>query len=171
MDAIEQAVPEQPRYRRAQHRLRRRRNELHRAVAAMARNDVAHVPRQQAISIFLDIKQRDAGARQRFRAEGEPGGIERRRRDAERHATRRAAPCSLPAPAACPDARTRSAARHSTAPARMRMRPRGATPKARPRAEPRPARSRQRIRCRRWRIATVMTRPASASDDSTCAPS
>ena len=85
VDAVEQAVPEQPRYRRAQHRLRRRRDELHRAVAAMARNDVTHVPCQQPISILLDIKQRDSGSRQQFRAEGEPGGIQRRRRDAERH--------------------------------------------------------------------------------------
>ena len=85
MDAVEQAVPEQPRHRRAQHRLRRGRNELHRAVAAMARNHVAHVSRQQAIAIFLDIEQRHAGARQRLGAEGEPGGIERRRRHTERH--------------------------------------------------------------------------------------
>ncbi len=34
MDAVEQAVAEQPRDRRAEHRLHRRRNELHRAVAA-----------------------------------------------------------------------------------------------------------------------------------------
>ena len=85
VDAVEQAVPQQPRRRRSQHRLRRRRNELHGAVAAVARNHVAHVARQQTIAIFLDIEQRDAGARQRLRAEGQPGGIERRRGHAERH--------------------------------------------------------------------------------------
>ena len=85
MDAVEQAVAEQPRYRRAQHGFRRGRNELHGAVAAMTRDHVAHVARQQAIAIFLDVEQRDAGARQRLGAEGKPGGIERRRCHAERH--------------------------------------------------------------------------------------
>ncbi len=61
------------------------RNELHRAVAAVARDDVAHVSRQQAIPVFLDVEQRDAGARQRFGAEGKSSCIERRRRHAECH--------------------------------------------------------------------------------------
>ena len=56
MDAIEQAVPEQPRRRRAEQRFRRRRDELHRAVAAVARDHVAHVARQQAIAVFLDAR-------------------------------------------------------------------------------------------------------------------
>ena len=51
----------------------------------MTRDDVAHVPRQQAIPVFFDIEQRDAGARQRFRAEGKTSRIERRRSDAESH--------------------------------------------------------------------------------------
>ena len=85
MDAVEQAVPQQPRDLCSQHRLHPGRNELHRAVAAVARDDVAHVSRQQAIPVFLEVEQRDAGARQRLGAEGKSGGIERRRRHAERH--------------------------------------------------------------------------------------
>ena len=42
----------------------------------MARNHVAHVARQQAIAVFLDIEQRYGGARQRFRAKRKPCGIE-----------------------------------------------------------------------------------------------
>ena len=85
VDAVEQAVAEQPRDRRSQHRLHGRRNELHRAVAAMARNHVAHVARQQAIAVLLDVEQRDAGARQRLGAERKARGIKRRRGHAERH--------------------------------------------------------------------------------------
>ena len=89
MDAVEQAVPEQPRGRCAEHGFGRGRDELHRAVAAVARNHVAHVARQQAIAIFLDIKQRHAGARQRFRAERQTRGIERGGGDAEAISTPR----------------------------------------------------------------------------------
>ena len=42
----------------------------------MARNHVAHVPRQQPISILLDVEQRDAGACQGL-------GGERKARDTE----------------------------------------------------------------------------------------
>ena len=85
MDSVEQAVPEQPRHRCTQHHLGRGRNELHFAVAAMPRNHVAHIARQQPISIFFDIEQRYAGARERLRAECQSRGVERRRRDAECH--------------------------------------------------------------------------------------
>ena len=60
MDAVEQAVAGEPRNRRAEHGFRRRRNELHGAVAAVTRNHVAHVSREQAIAVFLDIEQRHA---------------------------------------------------------------------------------------------------------------
>ena len=85
MDAVEQTVPQQLRDLRSQQCLGRGRDELHRAVAPMARNHVAHVARQQAIAVFLDRKQGDAGTRQRFRTEGQPGGVERGRSDTERH--------------------------------------------------------------------------------------
>ena len=150
MDAIEQAMADEPRTRRAQHRFRGRRNELHRAVAAMMGNHVAHVSRQQAIAVFLDIEQRDAGARQRFRADCKSGGIERRRGYAEaaiRRAQRRVR--SGRQQAKCPSTISR---RCSPAPAPMRTRPRGARPTARLRGERRSARSRQRIRCRRWSL-------------------
>ena len=78
MDAVEQAVAGEPRGLCAEHGFGRGRDELHRAVAAVARNHVAHVARQQAIAVFLDIEQRHAGARQRFRAERQTRGIERR---------------------------------------------------------------------------------------------
>src|SRR5216684_5281193 len=55
VDAVEQTVPQQPRYGRSQHRLRRGRNELHRAVAAMTRNHIAHVSRQQAVAVLLHV--------------------------------------------------------------------------------------------------------------------
>ena len=111
MDAVEQAVAEQPRDRRAQHGFGRGRNELHRAVAAVTRDHVAHVSRQQAIAVFLDIEQRHAGARQRFGAEGKARGIERRRRDAERHEDAAQRRVRHPAPATCRNVRARSAAR------------------------------------------------------------
>ncbi len=75
----------EPRGLCAQHGFGRGRDELHRAVAAVTRNHVAHVARQQAITVFLDIEQRYAGARQRFRAERQTRGIERRRSHARRH--------------------------------------------------------------------------------------
>jgi hypothetical protein len=71
MDAIEQAVAVQLRDGHAEHGLGGRRDELHRAVAPMPRDDVAHVARQQAITLLLARQQRNAGARERFRAEGE----------------------------------------------------------------------------------------------------
>ena len=151
MDAVEQAMPQQPRYRRAQHRFHRGRNELHRAVAAMARDHVAHVARQQPIAILLDIEQRDAGARQRLGAEGKPGGIERRRCHAERHedaARDRSWHRGAGNRSKCPNtissrgAGQRQRGRERDHAARCRER--------RPPAAPPRARSRRRIRCRRW---------------------
>ncbi len=54
----------------------------------MARNHVAHVARQQAIALFLDVEQRDAGARQRLR----------RRTQVRRH---RASPTPRRTPSGC----------------------------------------------------------------------
>ncbi|MGY3411517.1 hypothetical protein ACVWZV_007630 [Bradyrhizobium sp. GM5.1] len=51
----------------------------------MPRDDVAHVPRQEAVTLFLTQQERNAGARERFRSEGQTCGIERRRGDAERY--------------------------------------------------------------------------------------
>ena len=64
MEAIEQSVSEHPSSRRAQHRFRGRRDELHRAIAAMTRDHIAHVPRQQAVALLLPREQRNAGARE-----------------------------------------------------------------------------------------------------------
>ena len=137
MDAVEQAVAEQPRRRRAQHRFRRRRDELHGAVAAMTRDHVAHVARQQAIAVFLDVEQRDAGARR----------ATRRRRQGPRH---RASPTRRRTPSACratdalgirrggkqaEDGRARSGAPRRRAPAPTQMPPRGARPTVRLPAE------------------------------------
>ena len=150
MNTIEQPMAEQSRDRRAQHRFGRRRNELHRTVAAMARDHVAHVPRQQAITFFFDGQQRHAGARQRLG----------RRRQGPRHRAspkQRRMPCTgaqrradVRTAARRRNVRTRSARRRTTTPMRKRSRPRGGRPTTPPRAEPRPARSPQRIRCRRW---------------------
>ena len=84
MDAVEQAMALKPRHRRAEHGFGGGRDELHRAGTAMARDHVAHVARQQAIAIFLDVEQRHAGARQQLRAERKARGIERCGRDAKR---------------------------------------------------------------------------------------
>lgn len=85
MDAVEQAVTEQLRRRQAEHGLRRRRDELHRAVALMPRDHIAHVAGEQAIALLFAREQRHAGACQRLRAEGKARGIERRRDDAAGH--------------------------------------------------------------------------------------
>jgi len=85
MDAVEQAMSQQARDRRAEHRFCGRRNELHRAVAVMARDHIAHVVRQQPITVLLEREQRHADARQRLGAEGQPRGIERRGDDTDGH--------------------------------------------------------------------------------------
>ena len=147
MNAVEQAVRQQPRRRRAEHGLGGRRNELHGAVAVMTRNHVAHVPRQQPVAVFLDREQRHAGARQQLRAECKPRSIERARCDAKCHAQaaqgwiRRRQHSEM----AEHDQQCGAGQRQS----QRQKRPRGAMPKVLPPAESRPARSRQRIRCRR----------------------
>src|SRR4029079_708189 len=83
VDAVEQAMAAEPGDGGAQHRFGRGRDELHGAVAAVTRDHVAHVSRQQAITVFLDIKQRHAGPRQRLGAKGKTRGIEDRRDYAE----------------------------------------------------------------------------------------
>ena len=85
VDPLEQAVVPQFRYGHAKQNFRGRRNELHGAIALVARNHVAHVARQQAIATFLDVQQRDSGARQRLGAERNSRGIQRRGRNAGRH--------------------------------------------------------------------------------------
>ena len=82
--AVEQAVAEELAHRCAEQRLGRGRHEQHRAVAAVARDDVGHVAGQQPIAVLLGVEQPEARARERFGAEREPGGVERRRDDAER---------------------------------------------------------------------------------------
>ena len=84
--AVEQAMIEQQRHGRTQHGLCRRRNELHRAVALMARDHVAHVAREQTIAFLFHVQQRNAGARERLRAERKARRIECGRCDTERHA-------------------------------------------------------------------------------------
>ncbi|MGY4235484.1 hypothetical protein ACVIIW_004431 [Bradyrhizobium sp. USDA 4449] len=85
MDTIEQAMALQLCDGHAEHGFRRRRDELHRAIALMPRDHVAHVARQQAIALLLARQQRDAGAGERLGAEGKACGIERCRSNAERH--------------------------------------------------------------------------------------
>ena len=88
MHAVEQAVAEQVLHLGAEQRLGRRRHEQHRAVAAMAGDDVGHVAGEQAVAVLLGVEQPEARARERFGAEREAGGIERRRDDAERRERR-----------------------------------------------------------------------------------
>ena len=84
MNAIEQAVAMQLADLGAEQRLRRGRDEQHRAVAAVPGDDVGHVARQQAVTVLLGVEQPEARSRQRFSAERQTRGIERRRDDAER---------------------------------------------------------------------------------------
>ncbi len=170
MNAVEQAVAEQPRHRGSQHRFRRRRNELHRAIAAMARNHVAHVSRQQAIAIFLDIEQRDAGAGQQLGGEGKSGGIKRRRGYPERHEgaveqrirLRRRQHAEMSENDQCRAARQRQRRCEHDHAARSRK-------CGLKRNDDQPDRAKDSMPP--VIIASVMTRPAIASDDSTCAPS
>ena len=53
-------------------------------VAAVARDDVGHIAREQAIAVFVGIAQPEAGARQLLGAEREARGVKRGRDDAER---------------------------------------------------------------------------------------
>ena len=124
MDAIEQSMPEQPRDGNAEQRFGRRRNELHGAVAAVARDHIAHVPGQQAVALFLD-----ASAARRWCAPATRRRMPARR--IERRRQRRRRPSGVPRSAglisalsaAARNARTGSARRRKTAPARTRTRP------------------------------------------------
>ena len=71
MHAIEQAVAIKPRRPSAEHGLRGGRNELHGAVAAVARDHVAHVAGQQPVAVFLGIEQAAAGRAEHFGGEGQ----------------------------------------------------------------------------------------------------
>ena len=92
MHAIEQVVAVQFAHLGAEQRFRRGRNEQHRAVLAMPGDDVGHVAGQEAITILLGVEQPEARSRQQLGAEREPGGIERRRDDAERRKRARFGP-------------------------------------------------------------------------------
>ena len=119
------------------------------AVAAVPRDHVGHVAREQPVAVLLGIEQPEAGARERLGAEREPGRVERGRDDAERG--ERAVPLlggrrrRQQIVARC---RT-SAGRRRRAPASRRSRPRGARRTAPPRAGRSPARSPRTTRCRR----------------------
>ena len=151
MHAVEQAVAEQVLHLRAEQRLGRRRHEQHRAVAAVAGDDVGHVAGEQPIAVLLGIEQPEARARERFGAERKSGRVERRRDDAER--CQRGLLVLEPAAGGSrsevaheqQEARRRRARRSRPAP------PPGARPTARPRAARPRARSRRTSRCRRSR--------------------
>jgi len=83
VDAIEQPVTDQCCELRAQHRFRCTRNELNRAVPTMTRDHIAHVAGQQTISVFLDIEQREACARQRLGGECKTGSVKRGGRNSD----------------------------------------------------------------------------------------
>ena len=99
MHAVEQAVAEQLLRPAAEQRLGRRRDEPHRAVAAMAGDDVGHVAREQAIAVLLGVRAARSSCARAIRAEREAGGIERGGDDAERRQRR---------PTARPDAARRA---------------------------------------------------------------
>ena len=61
-----------------------RRSEQHGAVAAVPRDDVGNIARQQPIAVLLRIEEPEACPRQRFGAEREAGRVKPRRDDAER---------------------------------------------------------------------------------------
>ena len=92
MHAIEQMMAVQLTHLGAEQRFRRGRDEQHRAVLAMPGDDVGHVARQKTVAILLGIEQPEARPRERLGAECEPGGVERRRDDAERRERARPRP-------------------------------------------------------------------------------
>ena len=91
MHAVEQAVAVQLGGAPPNSCLRRRRNEQHRAVVAVAGDDVSHVAGQKAIAFFFGIEQPAPVRRELLGAERKPARVERRR-DIPSAAS---APCSL----------------------------------------------------------------------------
>ena len=149
--------------------LRRGRNEQHRAVAAMAGDDVGHVAGQQAIAVFLRIEQPEAGAGERFRAKRETGGIERGRDDPERR-ERAMVAAAQRTPAHRPNAASRAGDRRRQARRSKPPPPPGARPKRgfqRHHHEP----DRGKDEMPPVLQATTKTSPVSESDDRICAPS
>ncbi len=167
MDALEQAVAMQFAMRDAEQRFGGRRYEQHGAIAAVPRDDVGDIARQQPVTVLLGIEQPEAGSRQRLGAEREPGRVKRRpkrcrarqapparlRSAAATDVARRAAPEGPAAPSANVEAvaTTRrdaeSAASSGTTTSQI------AAKEAMPPVD----------------AATAVTSPVSASDDSTCA--
>ena len=84
MHAVEQAVAKQFVGGRAEKRFSGGRSKQYRAVRTVARNDVRHVARQQAIAVFFRVEQPEAHARKRLGAHGDAGGIQRGGNNAER---------------------------------------------------------------------------------------
>ena len=172
MDAIEQAMAEQPRDRHAEHGFGRRRNELHRAVAA----DGARSRRSCCAPAGDSALPRRKAAR-RWCAPATP-----RRRQGPRHraspkrrrtpSARRATPRSVSAAGKQPRMSERDQQRRRrTAPARRQS----ATTRREADSAASSGTTTSQIAAKDSMppvvTATAMTRPASASDDSTCAPS
>ena len=152
MHAVEQPMAVQFARPGAEQRFGGRRNEQHRAVAAVPRDDVGHVAREQAVAVLLRVEQPEARARERFGAEREARRIERRRDDAERRKRAGFGCRSMPSGGSMFRPGRGTAA--GPPPAAQRSRPappRGAKPTARLRAARSPARSRRTRRCRRCR--------------------
>ena len=84
VDPIEQMMAVQLADLGAEQGFRRGRHKQHRAVLAVPGDDVGHVARKKAIAVLLGIEQPETCSRQQLGAERKPGGIERRRYDAER---------------------------------------------------------------------------------------
>ena len=165
MDAIEQTRARAiRRYAQPNSDSRCRRNKQHGAVAAVPRDHVGHVARQQPVTVLLGVEQPETGARQRLGAEREPRRVERGRDDAERGKRRRVRRCRA---AATDRARRKApAGRRHRARTSRRWRRRGATPKATPRAARPRARWRRRRRCRRSTPrppSPVRSRPATTA--------
>ena len=91
VDAVEQAMPMQFDDRATEQQFGGRRDEQHRAVAAMAGDHVGHVARQQPVTVLFGVEQPEARPRQRLGAEREPRRVERGGNDAERGERRVAA--------------------------------------------------------------------------------
>ena len=83
MQAIKQTVSQKFAGLHPDHGLSRPRHGQHRAIAAVDHDDIRYQTREQAVSIFLRMKQRDAGAHEQFGTEPKACGIEHGGNDAQ----------------------------------------------------------------------------------------
>ena len=89
MNAVEQTMPDQFARQRVEQRIGRRRDEFDRAIAAMPRDDVAHIARKQAVAILLRVEQAARGLSEHIHHEGQQCAVGANADDPDRGECRR----------------------------------------------------------------------------------